>query len=123
MYSAITNLRDRLDRTGVWLSGLCALHCVVSVVLVSVLGLGGQFLLDPAIHEFGLIAALVVGTISLGYGVMRHGRMGPLAIGATGLLLMALAIGTHHGIEEAALTIAGVALVAIAHIRNLHPSA
>lgn len=123
MRSALTNFRDRLDRTGVWLSGLCALHCVISVVLVSALGLGGQFLLNPAIHEFGLVLALAVGAISLGYGVMRHGRMGPLVIGAAGLLLMALAIGTRHGVEEAALTIAGVALVALAHIRNLHPTA
>lgn len=123
MHSALNSFRDRLDRTGIWISGLCALHCVLSVALVSVLGLGGQILLDPSIHEFGLGLALAVGALSLGYGVLRHGRLGPLVIGATGLLLMAIAMGISHGVEEAALTIAGVALVALAHIRNLHPAA
>jgi CHASE2 domain-containing sensor protein len=119
----LVRFRDRLDRTGVWISGLCALHCVLTVVLVSLLGVGGQFLLNPVIHEFGLVLALVIGAISLGYGVMRHGRLGPIAVGASGLVLMAIAIGTHHGVGEAVLTVTGVALVASAHIWNLHRAA
>lgn len=125
MRAVFISIRDRLDRMGIWLSGLCAVHCVLSVVLVASLGLGGlgfggQFLLNPAIHEIGLVLAFAIGVVSLGFGVMRHGRLAPLLIGATGLLLMALAIASHHGVGEAALTIAGVSLVAIAHIRNLH---
>ena len=36
-----------------------------------------------------------------------------------GLLLMGLALGVGHGAREAGLTIAGVLLVGLAHIRNL----
>ncbi|PEQ12236.1 hypothetical protein B2G71_13595 [Novosphingobium sp. PC22D] len=121
MRDALSHLRDRLDHTGLLLSGLCAVHCVLSVVIVSALGLGGQFLLDPHIHEVGLALALAIGGISLGFGVLRHGRLGPLLIGAAGLALMAAAISVPHGTGEAALTVIGVALVALAHIRNLRP--
>ncbi len=119
MQSVIVSIRDRLDSAGMLLSGLCALHCVLGIVLVSVLGLGGGVLLDPAIHEIGLALAIGVGVLTLGLGVLRHGQVAPLLIGAGGLALMGLALAVGHGLPEAVLTIAGVSLVAFAHIRNL----
>lgn len=115
----ILSIRDRLDRVGVMLSGICALHCVLSIVLVSVLGLGGEALLDPAIHEVGLAVAILVGAVTLGIGLRRHGEPGPMIIGFCGLSLMGAALTVGHGLPEALLTIAGVGLVATAHIRNL----
>lgn len=123
MRRAFLSIRDRLDRTGIWLSGLCALHCVLGIVLVSMLGLGGGALLAPAIHEIGLALAILVGIATLGLGVLRHGQLGPLALGACGIALMAAALAVGHGVPEAVLTIAGVALVATAHIRNLRHAA
>jgi hypothetical protein len=123
MSRVMLTIRDRFDRVGVLLSGLCALHCVLSIVLVSVLGLGGEILLTPAIHEIGLALAILVGIVTLGLGVLRHGQAGPLLIGAGGIALMALALLVEHGPKEAMLTIAGVALVATAHIRNLRHAA
>lgn len=120
MRTALLAIRNRLDRAGIILSGLCAVHCVLGVVLVGILGIGGEALLSPDIHRIGLALALVVGIISLGFGMLRHGRVAPLAIGASGLTLMGIALFVGHGIEETVLTIAGVALVAYAHIRNLH---
>ncbi|WP_054945901.1 MerC domain-containing protein [Novosphingobium sp. KN65.2] len=123
MRSALFSIRDRLDRAGIVLSGLCAVHCILGVILVGILGLGGEVLLSPAIHRFGLALALVVGLVSLGFGVMRHGRVGPLIVGGLGLALMAMAIAVGHGLPEAVLTVLGVALVAIAHIANLRSHA
>ena len=120
MERAFTSIRNRLDRMGIALSALCALHCILGVVLVSALGLGGRFLLDPRIHQFGLCLAVVIGGVSLGFGVARHGRVGPLLVGGTGLAVMAAALFVGHGPEETVLTVIGVALVAFAHIRNLH---
>lgn len=121
-----TYLRERLDRTGIILSGLCAVHCVLGIVVVSVLGLGGEALLNPAIHRIGLVVAVLVGGVSLGFGVLRHGRIGPLFIGGAGLLLMLGGILVRHGTAEALLTIPGVLLVALAHVLNLrghhHPA-
>ncbi len=112
-------LRRRLDSVGVILSGLCMVHCVAGLFLIGVLGVGGGVLLDPAIHRFGLIAALVVGAATIGMGALRHGHKLPLAIGSAGLSLMAAAVITGHGPAEAILTILGVLLVATAHVVNI----
>ena len=120
MRTALIAIRNRLDRAGIILSGLCVVHCVLGVLLVGVLGLGGEALLSPAIHRVGLALALVVGIVSLGFGVARHGRVAPLVTGGAGLALMAAAIVVGHGLPEAVLTVLGVSLVAFAHIRNLH---
>lgn len=120
MRSTFIAIRNRLDRAGIILSGLCAVHCVLGVVIVGVLGLGGEVLLSPEIHRIGLALAVGVGLLSLGFGVARHGRIAPLVIGGCGLALMAMALFVGHGLPEAVLTILGVTLVAFAHIRNLH---
>jgi hypothetical protein len=119
MRDTVLSIRNRLDSLGMVLSGLCAVHCVLGLVLVTVLGLGGGVLMRPEIHEIGLALAVGVGILTLGLGALRHGRTGPLLIGGCGIALMATALAVPHGPAEAALTIAGVALVAFAHIRNL----
>lgn len=123
MNDAIQALRSRLDRVGVLISGLCVAHCVAGLVLVSFLGLGGGVLLDPAIHRVGLALAVVVGAATIGLNAIRHGRPALLVLGGTGLALMASALFVGHGAREAALTIAGVALVASAHIINIRRAA
>ena len=112
-------LHSRLDRAGMFLSGLCAVHCVAGLVLVTLLGLGGGLLLNPAIHEVGLVLAIGIGAVGLGAGVLRHRRMGVLATGVAGLALMAAGLMIAHGPVEAGLTICGVLLLASAHWRNL----
>jgi len=57
---------SQFDRLGVMISGLCLVHCVAGLFLIGVLGLGGGVLLDPAIHRFGLLAAVVVGVVTIG---------------------------------------------------------
>jgi len=115
--SATTRLK--LDRAGIALSGLCAVHCIGSILIVGFLGIGGEWFLSPAIHEIGLALAILIGALTLVAGVMRHGRTGPLLLGGFGLMLMGAALVGPHGTSEAALTIAGVACVALAHVLNL----
>ena len=116
-------LRRGLDSAGILLSALCAVHCLAGVVLVVMLGLGGTMLgtalADPRIHEYGLMAAVVVGAAGLGTGFARHRRRDILARGLCGLALMAAGLLARHGAREAALTVAGVVLLASAHIANL----
>ncbi len=121
--SSADMLRGRFDRLGVVISGLCMLHCVAGLFLIGVLGLGGGVLLNPAIHRFGLVAAFTVGMFTIGAGALRHGHRLPLALGTTGLALMAAAIASDHGTGEALLTICGVVLVASAHIVNMRRNA
>lgn len=119
MRDAVLSIRNRLDGLGMVLSGVCAVHCLLGLVLVTVLGLGGGIFLAPEIHQIGLVIAVVIGVLTLGLSALRHGRTGPLLIGSFGIALMATAVITGHGPAEAGLTISGVALVAFAHIRNL----
>ena len=119
MSDTILALRARLDRIGVLLSGLCLIHCVAGLFLVGMLGVGGGVLLNPDIHRWGLVFALVIGAATIGIGALRHGRFLPLAIGSIGLSLMAGAVAVGHGSEEVALTVCGVLLVATAHILNM----
>ncbi len=119
MRAALVLIRNRLDRMGILLSGLCVLHCLAGIVLVAGLGLGGEFLFAPSIHRIGLALAIVIGGITLLMGVLRHGDSRPLQIGVAGLALMIAALVVGHGVPEAVLTISGVTLLAWAHLRNL----
>ena len=119
MRRALLSIRDRFDRAGIFLSGLCVVHCVLGLVIVSFLGLGGGVLLAPELHRAGLALAVLIGVVALAAGFLRHGRPAPLALGALGLALMAAGLAVSHGLNEAVLTIAGVSIVATAHLWNL----
>lgn len=116
------SIRLRLDRLGIALSGLCAVHCLAGIVLVTFFGLGsvaGDALVAPVIHRVGLALAIVVAALTLGLAALRHRQHKSLAIGALGIVLMFSGLFAPHGMIEATLTIAGVLLVALAHLRNL----
>ena len=114
-----TSLRRRLDQLGIGLAGLCAVHCLATLLLVSALGLGGHFLLEENIHRVGLLLALIVAAVAIGWGLMRHGRMLPFLVALAGLALMAAALVVPHGTNEFFLTLVGVALVSAGHVFNL----
>ncbi len=113
----------RLDRLGIALSGLCAVHCVLSVVLLTLVSSVGGVLLHPAFHEIGLILAIGFGTLGLGMGIVRHGYMLPTAIGGLGLGVMAGAASMEHGEMETVWTLVGVALLALGHDLNRRAAA
>jgi len=117
--SALPWIRGRMDRFGLLLSGLCAVHCVLGIVIVAGLGLGGGILLDPMIHRYGLLLATIVAGVAIGLGALQHRRAAPFVIAMTGLSFMGGALAVDHGPEEMVLTIIGVSLVAIGHLLNL----
>lgn len=108
----------RLDRLAIAISGLCLVHCVASLVLVATMASLGGVLLDPIFHEVGLVLAIGIGVVALGWGYREHGRVLPVAIGGLGLGVMTGALSLGHGVWEVPLTIAGVSLLALAHILN-----
>lgn len=112
-------IRRWLDRAGIFLSGLCAIHCLLSIVVVSGLGLGGQVFLSPDIHRVGLVFAVLIAAVAIGWGALRHRMAAPFVIAMTGLTFMGGALAVPHGVEEAVLTIIGVALVSLGHVLNL----
>lgn len=119
MIRAFDTIRARLDRAGVVLSGLCLVHCMLSILLVSVLGIGGEILFAPAIHRAGLAVALVIAAVAIGWGALQHRRAMPFVIAMMGLTFMGGALAVPHGLHEVILTVIGVSLVSTGHVLNL----
>ena len=110
----------RLDRWALALSGLCFAHCLLTAAILAAATSATilPFLANPIIHEIGLMLAIVLGAVALGFGLRSHGRRGPAIIGFVGIILMTAAVLSGHGVIEIPLTIAGVACLATAHIWN-----
>lgn len=109
----------RLDRIAMGLSGLCAVHCVATAVLLGLVASAGGLLGKPIIHEVGLSLAMVLGAIALGRGVREHGFVLPSAVGAAGLGIMAYAMSLHETGYEPLFTILGVSVLALGHRLNM----
>lgn len=111
---------DWLDFSAIGVSGLCLVHCLASGAFV--VGLSAVSLTAPASHEFHLYTltiAAVLAAWALGRGWLRLRRIAPVALGGLGIALMA--VGVHPamiGWPEVALTVAGVTVLAGAHVLN-----
>lgn len=112
-------MRGHIDRLGILLSSLCALHCAASIALVMVLGASGAVLLNPAIHKVGLVVAALTAMVAIGVGTLRHRRVMPAALATGGLSFLGAAVVAGHGLDELLLTAIGLVLVAAAHLVNL----
>jgi len=110
---------SRLDRIAMTLSGLCAVHCVATAVLLGLLASASGMLGKPIIHEVGLSLAMILGAIALGRGIREHGFLLPSAVGAAGLGLMGYAMTLHESGLEPAVTILGVSVLALGHRLNM----
>ncbi len=108
----------RLDRFAMGLSGLCAVHCLATALLVGMFSSVAGLFASPIIHEAGLAVAILLGAIALGVGAMRHGLMLPVAVGSLGLGVMAGALTMPHGTDEIVFTLLGLAILAFGHELN-----
>ena len=104
------------------LSGLCAVHCVATAVLLGVLASAGGLLGKPIIHEVGLTLAMIIGSFALIRGFREHGFLLPGAIGMVGLATMAFAMTLHESGYEPPMTILGVGVLALGHRLNMKAS-
>lgn len=110
---------SRLDRLAMGLSGLCAVHCVATVVLLGLVASAGGMLGKPIIHEVGLGIAMTIGAVALGRGIREHGFLLPSAVGSIGLATMAYAMTLHETGFEPVFTILGVMILALGHKLNI----
>ena len=115
---ALLQQPGRLDRLAIGLSGLCLVHCLATAVVLAALATAGGLLGAPIVHEVGLSLAMILAAVSLGRGVLEHGFMMPVAVGALGLGVMAGALQLPHDGSEALYTMVGVGIVALGHRLN-----
>lgn len=107
-----------VDRIAIALSGLCLVHCLGTAIVVAMIASAGGVLLNPHIHEVGLVVAIGLGMLSLGRGILEHGFMMPSAVGGLGLGVMGGALTLPHDGSEVIYTIVGVAILALGHDLN-----
>jgi hypothetical protein len=110
----------RLDRWAMALSGLCFAHCLLTAAIIAAASSASilPYFTSPIVHQIGLMLAIALGIVALGFGLRSHGRVGPAVAGSAGIAFMVAAIASGHGAYEIPFTLCGVALLAVAHIWN-----
>lgn len=108
-----------LDKTGMWASALCAIHCIAIPALVSISAFGSwAFLHNENLENFALAASAVLAISSLVPSYARHHqKIAPILILLSGFLLIGLS-RFMVDINESAFASSGAVLVALAHYFN-----
>ncbi|GAB56760.1 hypothetical protein GPUN_2646 [Glaciecola punicea ACAM 611] len=116
----IVKNNGKLDRLGVWLASLCALHCLLLPILIPLAPLiASSFVADAWFERVILSGSILVGFAALFIGFYQyHRQLYPIY----SLVLGALIYWNKHMFGEAyePVTIAvGALLIIIAHVTNL----
>src|SRR5688572_14991888 len=115
----MTSWQDRLDRTGMWTSALCAVHCIAVPVLISMSAFGSlAFLHNEHMENVVLAISAIVAVSSLIPSYVKHHRkVFPIIILLLGFCLIGMS-RLSVGLDESVMAASGAALVATAHFSN-----
>lgn len=110
------------DRWGLWLSSLCAIHCLLTPLLVLALPVLGGFFEQEWVHLGMAFFVVPVGLIAFWSGYKHHRQIRVLSLGVVGLTLVGLASVLPHEMVEIqeldVVTIMGSICLIAAHIVN-----
>ena len=111
---------SKLDSAGMTASILCAIHCAVVPLLITVLPLAGLgFLANPLVEWSMIIFALFIGTYAIGISYLRtHHRILPVILLISGFLVIIIGHVFVSGWREALVVPLGGLLIATAHFFN-----
>ena len=114
--------QQRLDALGLAISAICLVHCLalpVIALLVPALSFGFGPETDHSFHWLLLALAAPISTLALWRGAARSADRRWLKLGSVGLVIMLIGVLHVFGAEsEVPLTMLGVVLLAIAHVKN-----
>jgi carbon starvation protein CstA len=116
-------LESRVDRFGALASMMCAVHCALLPLIFGVLpALGLGFLAKHGFEQAFVSFAIVLASISLIYGMRRHGSYQAFLFLVPGiaLLVIGVVIGSNHSDPWHATVVSiGGTLVALSHVINM----
>ena len=123
MRQRISNTGSALDGLAIAMSVACVMHCLMLPVLVVLFPiLGSTVMANESFHGLLLFLIIPSSLLALYMGCRQHGDGWVLALGITGLVILAAAaaLGTEAlGVEgEKALTGLGGTVLAIGHWKN-----
>jgi hypothetical protein len=111
----------RADTLGMCVAGACAVHCIATPLIVGILPVVGLPLLDPRTEWLFLSCSLVLSSVAVFSGCVRHHRWLPVAmfVGGAATLLASHAVLDDDGTAARAAIAVGAALVIGAHLLNI----
>lgn len=116
-------LDSRVDRVGALASMLCAIHCALLPLIFGILpALGLGFLAGHAFEQVFVSFAIVLASISLLFGLRRHGRYRAFLFLMPGILLLVVGVlvGSDHANPwHAAVVSIGGTMIAVSHLINM----
>lgn len=117
----MSNEAHRWDAAGITASFLCVMHCVASPVIAMVVPVIA--LNEGTTHGVLALAVLSFGLLAFVPGYRLHGRLGLIGLGALGVLLIwgsaLLPEAVANEALETVLTVAGGAIMVVAHLHNI----
>jgi len=118
----IENTDGYWDRLGIWLSGLCVIHCVLTPLLLTALPISSSFFNFESWTHW-ILALLLIPTVVIGFrSSIRKGRATYVRVLFLlgGLLVLAgLLVGENYPeIAETILTIIGGLFLVAGHWKN-----
>lgn len=119
---------ENWDRWGIFLSSLCAIHCLVTPFLILALPVLGGYFENELVHIIMALFVVPVGVFAFWSGYKHHKKMYLLVMGFVGLSLVGGAPLVHdflhmehlhidHAHEEL-MTIIGSVTLIVAHVLN-----
>ena len=113
---------DRWDKIGIFLSTLCAIHCLVTPLLVLALPVLGKAFEASWVHWAMAVVIVPVGVFAFWSGYKHHQQRKVFNLGIVGLFLVAAGSILPHEMVEVwehdVVTILGSILLVVAHVLN-----
>jgi hypothetical protein len=121
-HEQFTEETDIWDKLGMFLSTLCAIHCLVTPLLILALPVMGEAFESHWVHLSMAAVILPIGLFAFWSGFRHHRQRRVLAMGVTGLLLVCAGSTLPHEMVEVfehdVVTILGSLLLVTAHWLN-----
>jgi hypothetical protein len=115
-----TSLNARIDFIGITASTLCAVHCAITPLLLSILPLiGAEFLDNPMVEYTLIFSSMTIAIVSMSMGFFRHHRKilpALIMIGGFGLILISRIV--ENKLAEIILSASGGLSIALSHYIN-----
>lgn len=114
-----SRLQEGLDVVGATLSFGCAIHCMVLPLVISILPLLGLSILgDHRFEQFMFATTIAIASLSLCWGVRRHGERRILGLLLAAIAFFAIGGFEAHSTREALFVGFGGLCLATAHLVN-----